>query len=128
MVAKQACEHMERRENITELIQSSRIVSSRVATRAIFQKMSPKQKASIDKTMVDSVAAVIQAASTIEGDVVAGRPGSPGDPGKTFDDIFDWKNYEDGEPYWEKGLASFDEYLQTVCLGPDPRELQHGLH
>ena len=54
-----------------------------------------RRKKSLDEEQVASVAVVIRAVATIEGEVGVGKSGPPGDPGTTFDDIFDWKIDED---------------------------------
>lgn len=42
------------------------------------------------------------------------KSGYPGDPGKTFDEMFDWRLDEADIPFWRKGLATFDIFLGRV--------------
>ena len=59
-------------------------------------------------------AAVWEAVLSIGSDTAAGKSGEPDDPGRAFDELFDWKNGEDGVPYWRRGPQTFDDYLQRA--------------
>ena len=61
---------------------------------------------------VDSAAVVVKALSELG--TVQRKPGLPGDLGKTFDDIYDWRKHDDGVYYWNKGPKDFDTYLDNV--------------
>ncbi|MFM7982256.1 MAG: hypothetical protein ACKPKO_23350, partial [Candidatus Fonsibacter sp.] len=62
----------------------------------------------------------------IEKEAAASKPGLPGVPGKTFDDILDWQYDEDGVPYGKKGPKSFDENLYRVFWSRTPERSATG--
>ena len=42
------------------------------------------------------------------------KSGPLGEPGKNFDELFDWNIDDHGVPYHKKGPETFDDYLYTV--------------
>ena len=68
----------------------------------------------MDEEQAVSAAAVPQSMTSVEDMYPARKSGSPGEPGKTFDELFDWTLDDNGVPYYRKGPETFDGYLYTV--------------
>ena len=60
-----------------------------------------------------AAAAVLQSMASVEEELYTRKLGSPGEPGKTFDELFDWNIDDHGVPYHKKGPETF-YYLYTV--------------
>ena len=57
---------------------------------------------------------MVEAVSSIVVDVVALKLGSPDDPGRTLDQLYDWREDYSGVPYWNRGARTFEKYLQVA--------------
>jgi hypothetical protein len=66
--------------------------------------------------------------SSVEERIAVDKSGPPGEPGKTFDELFDWPVDDDGVPYWRKGPASFEYYLQKGLVESDSGRELHGIY
>ncbi len=56
---------------------------------------------------------------------ISSKSGSPGAPGKTFDELFAWNVDDDGVPFHMQGPETVDEYLPVGLLGSNRGETGH---
>ena len=89
------------------MIQAGRPLSTPASTRVTSKKASPRERMPMDEEQAVSVAAVLQSMSSVEERAAAHKSGLPGEPGKTFDELFDWSLDDNGIPYYRKGPATF---------------------
>ena len=99
LVSTKSKERLELGLQIRELIQAGRPQSIPDSVRATLKKASPREPIPVDKDQAVSAAAVLQSMSSVEEKELARKSGSPGEPGKTFDDLFDWTLDDSGFPY-----------------------------
>ena len=79
---------------VRELIQAGRAASAPASARATSRKASPRQRTPVEEEQAASVAAAPRSLTSVEERVAANNP--PAEPGKTFDELFDWSLDDDG--------------------------------
>jgi hypothetical protein len=89
MVAKKTRERLELRQQIRELIQAGRIIKTLASSRAALRKTSPSQRTLVGEEQAVSVDAAPRPMLSVEERIVADKSGPPGEPGQTFDELFD---------------------------------------
>ena len=68
----------------------------------------------MDEDQAVSAAVVLQSMSSVEERVSARKSGSLGEPGKSFDELFDWILGDNGVRYYKKRPETFEYYIQKV--------------